>query len=97
MEQVPDADFEKKEIFVGPILHISYSVEDELKEPPFITIPITLPKDQNELQSLLSSHIRVFYQWGKSQEWVEISKQLKTPAKLLENGLVTFQVNNNSQ
>lgn len=97
MQQVPDADFEEKEIFVGPILHISYSVEDELKEPPVITIPITLHKDQIKSQNLLSSHIRVFYRWKKSQEWVEISRQLKTPATLLENGVVTFQVNDNSK
>lgn len=93
MEQVTNDDFEEKRVFVGPILHMSHSVEDELKEPASVRLPITLQQDQNDLENLPSSHIRVFRRTGSSQEWVEITRQLKTPAKL-ENGFVTFQVNN---
>ena len=93
MEQVTNDDFEEKRVFVGTILHMSHSVEDELKEPASIRLPIALQQDQNELPNLPSSHIRVFHRTGRSQEWVEITGQLKPPVKL-KNGFVTFQVNN---
>ena len=98
MQQVTHDDFEERRVFVGPILHISCSQEVELKEPASIRIPIALQQDRARLQNLPSTHIRIFYRStvDKSQEWAEITKQLKAPAKL-ENGVVTFQVNHFSQ
>ena len=93
-------NFEERRIFVGPILHISCPVEVELEEPALVTIPVSLQRDQIERLDLSSSHIRVFYQStrkkSQTQEWVEITSQLKTPPKL-ENGVVSFQVNHFSK
>lgn len=98
MQQVPRNDSEERKVFVGPILHISSSREVELTEPASISIPISLEQNRIQLQNLSSTHARIFYcdTKEKSQEWVEITRQLKTPPKL-ENGVVTFQVNHFSK
>ena len=95
MQQVPNDGFEERKVFVSPVLHISCTIELDFKEPASIRIPITLEQDQMKLLDLSNCHIRIFYQSKKrttSQEWVEITSELETPAKL-ENGVVSFQVN----
>lgn len=98
VQEVPRNYSEERKVFVGPILHISSSQEVELTEPASISIPIPLEQDQIQLQNLSSTHARIFYcdTKEKSQEWVEITRQLKTPAKL-EKGVVTFHVNHFSK
>ncbi|KAJ7363162.1 hypothetical protein OS493_011440 [Desmophyllum pertusum] len=98
VQEVPNDDYEEQRVFLGPILHISCSLDVELQEPAFIRIPITLQQDQTKLPELSPSHISIFYcsTKDKSQEWVEITKQLETPAQI-ENGVVTFQVNHFSK
>lgn len=93
VQQTPKDDYKEKGAFIGPILHISCPVEVTFKEPALIRIPITLEEEQIDLQNLSSDHIRVFrrYTRRKSQEWEEITSELKTPPKL-ENGVVSFQV-----
>lgn len=95
MQQVPNDGFEERKVFVSPVLHISCSMEVEFKEPASIRIPITLEQDQMSLLDLSNYRIRIFHQSekrNKSREWVEITSELNSPAKL-ENGVVSFQVN----
>ena len=94
VQEVPNDDYEEQRVFLGPILHISCSLDIELQEPALIRIPITLQQDQIKLPDLSSSHVRIFYRnkKDKSKEWVEITRQLKMKAQI-ENGVVTFQVN----
>lgn len=98
VQQAPSSYFEERGVFVSPILHISCLVVVELKEPALIRMPITLDQQQDESLNLPSSHISVFYRsTGKeSQEWVEITSELKAPPKL-EIGVVSFQVNHFSE
>ena len=93
VQQTQNDDYEEKGAFVSPILHMSCPVEEALKEPALIRIPITLEEKQIDLQNLLSGQIRVFQRCTKrkSQEWKEITSELKTPPKL-ENGVVSSQV-----
>lgn len=75
------------------IIHTSCTPEVELKEPASITIPITLEKEQKKIPpDLLSSHVRIYSSDSSSEQWDEITSQLKTPAKLAD-GVVTFEVN----
>jgi len=93
VQEVPNYNYEEKRAFAGPILHISCPVELKLKEPASIGIPVASEQDLQKLQNLSISSVRICYRSleDSSQEWVDITKDLRPPAKL-ENGTVTFQV-----
>lgn len=94
VQEVPNDDYEETRAFVGPILHISCPVDVELKKPASIRIPVASEQDLQKLRSLSISNVRICYRstQDSSQEWVDITEELRPPPKL-ENGTVTFQVN----
>ena len=98
VQEVPNYDYGKKRAFAGPILHISCPVEVALKKPASIRLPVASEKDLQKLQNLSISNVRIYYRstGDSSQEWVDITEELRPPAKL-ENGTVTFQVNHFSK
>ena len=93
VQEVPNYNYEEKRAFAGPILHISCPVEVKLKKPALIKIPVASEQDLQKLQNLSITNVRIYYQstGNNSQEWVDITENLRPPAKL-ENGTVTFQV-----
>ena len=93
VQDVPNADFEETLVLVGPILHIDSPMEGELEEPASITMPIALEQDQEKVQNVETSQVRLCSRNKRddSKEWVDITKELKPPAKL-EDGVLTFQV-----
>ena len=94
MEGVSNSDSKEKGVLVGPILHILYTSEDEIKDPVSISVPIASQQDQINLSEIPSSNVKIFLRGGKekSRNWVETTKELKVPPRL-DNGVVTFQVN----
>lgn len=90
-QEVPSYEFEEQGTFVGLILHVSCSMEEEFEEPTSIRIPVALEKDPQQFQNLTGSH-RIYYRrnWDSSQDWRDITEELRLSD---ENGVVTFQVN----
>jgi len=100
VQEVLNDDYEEKRAFTGPILHISCPVEVKLREPALVKIPVASQQDLQKLQSLSISNVRIYNQSqstrDSSQEWVDITKDLRPPAKL-EKGTVIFQINHFSR
>ena len=93
VQEVPNYYYEEEKAFAGPILHISGPVEVKLNKPALIKIPVASEQDLQKLQNLSISNVRIYHQstGNNSLEWVDITEDLRPPAKL-ENGTVTFQV-----
>ena len=68
-------------------------MENELGEPVSVTMPLALEQDQNKLQNVETSQVRLCSRSkrGSSQEWVDITEKLEPPAKL-QDGVLAFQV-----
>lgn len=98
VQEVLNDDYEEKRAFTGPILHISCPMEVKLREPALVRLPVASKQDLQKLQSLSISNVRIYYQSKRdsSQEWVDITGDLRPPAKL-EKGTVIFQVNHFSR
>ena len=98
VQEVLNDDYEEKRAFTGPILHISCPMEVKLREPALVRLPVASEQDLQKLQSLSISYVRIYCQSTRdsSQEWVDITDDLRPPAKL-EKGTVIFQVNHFSR
>ena len=92
LQEGPNIGPNREGMLVGPILHVSCSHNIELLEPAKISIPLTLFEGKRELSAQSSGQWRILhYSSEKSQEWTEITDQLKMPPVVID-GILTLKV-----
>lgn len=94
MQEAPSIDHDMEGMFVGPILHISYSHDVKLSEPAKISVPLALTDSEVQPPKMpYSGQLRIlhFKSREKSEGWTDITDHLEMPA-VIKDGIVTFQV-----
>ncbi|PFX19700.1 Nephrocystin-3 [Stylophora pistillata] len=94
VQEAPSIDHDMEGMFVGPILHISYSHDVKLSEPAKISVPLALTDSEVEPPKMpYSGQLRIlhFKSREKSEGWTDITDHLEMPA-VIKDGIVTFQV-----
>ena len=93
MQEVPSEEFERQDVFLGPVLRIVCSQVHFLK-PVTLQLPVSLRDEQEGIPDPLTCHVRVFFQRPDSEhgeEWIEITDDLVNPASF-DGTFVRFQV-----
>ena len=93
VQEIPQNEFQGRNLFVGPILHVLCTSRATFLKPVTIKLPVSLGDKLVNIPQPSKCRVRVFFLnlERETKEWIEISDELENPASY--NGkLVTFKV-----
>ncbi|XP_074618412.1 uncharacterized protein LOC141877364 isoform X3 [Acropora palmata] len=93
VQEVPQDEFQRQDLFCGPILRVLCSSKATFLEPVTIQLPLSLGNKVVNLPQPSDCRVRIFFlsPERESKEWVEISDKLESPASY-DGKLVKFKV-----
>ena len=93
VQEVPQNEFQGRNIFVGPILHILCTSRATFLKPVTIKLPVSLGDKLVNIPQASVLRVRVLFlnSERETKEWIEISDELENPA-YYDGKLVTFKV-----
>ncbi|CAH3022856.1 unnamed protein product, partial [Porites evermanni] len=92
VQEVQNEEFERHDVFIGPILRIICSQKVTFSKPVTIQLPISLRHEQLEISDISECRVRVLCQ-RSAGDWDEIHSDLRKPASF-DGAFVWFQVEN---
>ena len=93
VQEVPQNEFQGRNLFVGPIVHVLCYSRATFLKPVTIKLPVSLGDKLVNIPQPSVCRVRVFFlnSERETKEWIEISDELETPANY-DGKLVTFKV-----
>lgn len=82
VHEVLQDEFEGRDLFYGPILHVICSLGVKFLEPVTIQLPVSLGSKVVNVQRPSACRVRLFVlnSERETKEWVEFSDKLENPA-----------------
>ncbi|XP_015775956.1 PREDICTED: uncharacterized protein LOC107354065 isoform X4 [Acropora digitifera] len=93
VQEVPQDEFQRHDLFCGPILRVLCSSKATFLEPVTIQLPVFLGNKLVNIPQPCDCRVRIFFlsPERETKEWVEISDKLENPASY-DGKLVKFKV-----
>ena len=93
VQEVPQDEFQRHDLFCGPILRVLCSSKATFLEPVTIQLPVSLGNKLVNIPQPSDCRVRIFFRSPEreTKEWVEISDKLENPASY-DGKLVKFKV-----
>ena len=93
VQEVPQDEFQRHDLFCGPILRVLCSSKATFLEPVTIQLPVSLGNKLVNIPQPSDCRVRILFlsPEGETKEWVEISDKLENPASY-DGKLVKFKV-----
>jgi len=93
VQEVPQDEFQGRDIFAGPILRVLCSSRATFLEPVTIQLPVSLGGSGPNVPRDTVCRVRVFFLSSdkETREWMEISDELENPASF-DGKVVKFKV-----
>ena len=93
VQEVPQDEFQRHDLFCGPILRVLCSSKATFLEPVTIQLPVSLGNKLVNIPQPSDCRVRIFFlsPERETKEWVEISDELENPASY-DGKLVKFKV-----
>ncbi|XP_015778980.1 PREDICTED: uncharacterized protein LOC107356864 [Acropora digitifera] len=93
VQELPQNEFQGRNLFVGPILHVLCTSRATFLKPVTIKLPVSLGDKLVNIPQPSECRVRVFFlnSEREKKEWIEISDELENPPNY-DGKLVTFEV-----